>query len=105
MFTIKQHPPIESTIGQLCFFRWALECGVIDYMEAHADEIRTGYAAYLKETVEEHKRNKTEKAAPTELRAAWPVEGSRATRRRNKQAPSSLHSLQMINAEVVLEFT
>ena len=120
LFSIPNHPPITTTIGKLNFFRWALESMILDYMEEHAEEIRTGYNAYLKETVDAQKRNKTEKAAtaaeePVKIaktnvtlqrsNAARPAEGARTTRRRNKQAPSSLHSLQMFSTPVVLEFT
>lgn len=30
---------IETTVGQLNFFRWVIENGVLDYVEAHVDEI------------------------------------------------------------------
>lgn len=31
--------PIETTIGQLNFFKWMLENGVLDYIEAHLSDI------------------------------------------------------------------
>lgn len=30
---------IETTVGQLNFFRWVIENGVLDYVEAHVDDI------------------------------------------------------------------
>ena len=35
----KDGPNIETTIGQLNFFKWMLENGVLDYIEAHLAEI------------------------------------------------------------------
>ena len=59
MFTIPNHEPFMTTIGKLNFFRWALESNILEYMEAHEEEIRTGYNSYLKETIQIQKRNKT----------------------------------------------
>lgn len=30
---------LETTVGQLNFFRWAIECELLEYVEAHAAEI------------------------------------------------------------------
>ena len=35
----KNHCSIETTVGQLNFFRWMLENGILDYVRAHANEI------------------------------------------------------------------
>ena len=39
LFQARGMPTIETTIGQLNFFKWAIENGVITYMLEHADEI------------------------------------------------------------------
>lgn len=117
MFKIPNHDAFMTTIGKLNFFRWALESNILDYMEAHEDEIRKGYNAYLKETVETQKRNKSEAAnssmkSTTSIASEESVEGqpiininvARTTRRRTKQSPSSLNKLQVYNTPVVLDF-
>jgi hypothetical protein len=39
-FQIRGHPPIEeTTVGQLNFFRWAIEKGVLRYIIAHAADV------------------------------------------------------------------
>jgi hypothetical protein len=39
-FQVRGHPPIEeTTVGQLNFFRWAIEKGVINYITTHASDI------------------------------------------------------------------
>lgn len=45
-----QEEPLITTIGQLNFFRWALEIGLIDYIETNISDIKSGYNQYLKET-------------------------------------------------------
>jgi hypothetical protein len=98
MFTIPNHEPFMTTIGKLNFFRWALESNIIEYMEAHEEEIRAGYNAYLKETIQIQKQNKTvsvEEEKPT----------ARTTRRRTKQSPSSLNKLQVYTTPIELDFS
>jgi hypothetical protein len=116
MFQIPNHETFMTTIGKLNFFRWALESNILEYMEAHEDEIRKGYNSYLKETVETQKRNKSEAnlsaKSTTSIASEASVEGqpilninvARTTRRRTKQSPSSLNKLQVYNTPVVLDF-
>lgn len=107
MFTIPNHEQFMTTIGKLNFFRWALESKILDYMEAHEEEIRTGYNSYLKETIALQKRNKsdssTEELAKTETKTE--AKTVRTTRRRTKQSPSSLNKLQVYTTPIVLDFT
>lgn len=56
MFKIPGHEPFMTTIGKLNFFRWALETKILDYIEDHQEEIRTGYNVYLKDTLQQQKK-------------------------------------------------
>jgi hypothetical protein len=115
MFTIPGHEQFMTTIGKLNFFRWALESKILDYMEAHEEEIRSGYNAYLKETTLTQKRNKSElnksesnKSDISEGQpASHPTQKTevRTTRRRTKQMPSSLTKLQVYTTPVELDFS
>ena len=92
MFRIPDHEAIMTTIGKLNFFRWALESKILDYIETHEEEIRTGYNSFLKETTKSQKKVKNEPEV-------------RSTRRhRTKQTPSSLNKLQVYSTPIVLEF-
>jgi hypothetical protein len=105
MFTIPGHDQFMTTIGKLNFFRWALESNILDYMEAHEEEIRTGYNSYLKETTQTQKRNKTESS---EMEANPTKEATvdvRTTRRRTKQTPSSLTKLQVYTTPIEMDFS
>lgn len=113
MFKIPGHDSFTTTIGQLNFFRWALECGVLDYIEANETDIREGYNAYLKETTQLQKEHKSSSMSSTGT--AGTVEsvetinsetiGTRTTRRRRtRQTPSSLRQLHINTTPVQLEF-
>ena len=111
MFKIPDHEQFMTTIGKLNFFRWALESNILEYIEAHEEEIRTGYNAYLKETIQTQKRNKNESASSTESVEKVIVvvnevkkSDARTTRRRTKQTPSSLTKLQVYTTPIELQF-
>ena len=70
MFKIPGHEQFMTTIGKLNFFRWALESKILGYIEAHAEEIRTGYNTYLKETTQTQKRAKSSTASSTDSAAS-----------------------------------
>jgi hypothetical protein len=66
MFKIPNQEQFMTTIGKLNFFRWALESKILEYIEAHEEEIRTGYNSYLKDTTQTQKRVKNETASSTD---------------------------------------
>lgn len=134
MFKIPGHDQFMTTIGKLNFFRWALETNILDYIEAHEEEIRTGYNAYLKETTQNQKRDKNNTTASStdskvslesvddvnveleesEAPQLEPIDNlkvpittvkTRITRRRRtKQQPSSLTKLQVYTTPIELDF-
>jgi hypothetical protein len=113
MFTIPDHEQFMTTIGKLNFFRWALESQILEYMEAHEEEIRTGYNSYLKETMQIQKKNKSETVSSTDSSEELvkntlkqdAKQEVRTTRRRTKQSPSSLNKLQVYTTPIVLDFS
>jgi hypothetical protein len=127
MFKIPGQEQFMTTIGKLNFFRWALESNILDYIEAHEEEIRTGYNSYLKETTQTQKRAKNNTASSTDsnissdsvqsnitvstqassgTQATVSTQGSTRTtrRRRTKQTPSSLNKLQVYTTPIELDF-
>jgi hypothetical protein len=121
MFKIPGQDQFMTTIGKLNFFRWALESNILDYIEAHEEEIRTGYNSYLKETTQTQKRikNNTESSIDSTVSSdsiqsnitvstetTITTQGStRSTRRRRtKQTPSSLNKLQVYMTPIELDF-
>lgn len=104
MFKIPGHDPFMTTIGKLNFFRWALESNILEYIEAHEEDIRTGYNMYLKETMQNQKRNKEEAIKEEQQTKGVKKENIRITRRRMKQTPSSLNQLQVYQTPIELSF-
>jgi hypothetical protein len=121
MFKIPGQEQFMTTIGKLNFFRWALESNILDYIEAHEEEIRTGYNSYLKDTTQTQKRVKNETASSTDTTATVESVGTAVTtstvqtqattstnrstrRRRTKQTPSSLTKLQVYSTPIELTF-
>lgn len=120
IFKVQDSEPFTTTIGQLNFFRWALECKVLDYIDANQKEITTGYNSYLKETTAIQKRQKAETqnshasfssqtSSLTTVSANsdsyMPIETTRITRRRRtKQTPSALRQLQISSNPIQLDF-
>ena len=117
MFRIPGHDQIMTTIGKLNFFRWALESKILEYIEIHEEEIRTGYNSFLKETTQNNKKTKSDSVssnasnasnastASTASTASNALTDVRTTRRhRTKQTPSSLNKLQVYSTPIVLEF-
>jgi hypothetical protein len=130
MFKIQDQEQFMTTIGKLNFFRWALESKILEYIEAHEEEIRTGYNSYLKDTTQTQKRAKNETASSTDsnvssdsvqsnitvstqvsqgTQGTQSSQGSSSTtrttrRRRTKQTPSSLNKLQVYTTPIELKF-
>jgi hypothetical protein len=112
MFKIPGHEQFMTTIGKLNFFRWALESKILNYIEEHEENIRSGYNAYLKETIQNQKRIKNETASSVEsavtadtIESSTTYNSMRSTRRRRtKQTPSSLNTLQVYTTPIELDF-
>ena len=105
MFKIPGHEPFMTTIGKLNFFKWALETNILDYIEDHQEDIRTGYNIYLKNTLQGQKRNGSVDADTPEAPIEHPDHSTlRTTRRRTKQTPSSLNKLQVYSTPIILDF-
>lgn len=118
MFKIQGNESFTTTIGQLNFFRWALECKVLDYIEANQETIRTGYNAFLKETTAIQKKQKSETQSSTLSSSTTLTTISASSdepqtlsgparitrRRRTKQTPSALRQLQISSNPITLEF-
>lgn len=118
-FKIPGYDSFTTTIGKLNFFRWALESNILHYIEEHEEEIRNGYNAYLKDTVQAQKSAKSDTASSTDstdsvmselsttsTTSATSTSSTRSTarRRRTKQSPSSLNKLQVYSTPVELNF-
>jgi ADP-dependent phosphofructokinase/glucokinase len=56
-----QNNDLETTIGQLNFFRWAIENKIFDYIDEHYEEIKNDISSHNKTMKETSKENGTRK--------------------------------------------
>lgn len=99
---------IKTTVGQLNFFRWAIENGVIDYLKEHLKEIE----GLMKQDVKvkrETKKNLKRKTTTTttlgeELEEVEQVENTPLTRRRNFESHGKRRNISKHKINTVLSF-
>ena len=90
----KNGQSIETTIGQLNFFKWALENKVIDFIEN-----QTNYELIEKDM---NSRNSTSKRKDSIVVAA--VDNSKTRKKREELSVSATKSIKKEKVEIVLEF-
>jgi hypothetical protein len=116
-FSVAGYEPFITTIGKLNFFRWALESGLLDYIEANQESLKAGYNEFLKDTTQTQKRLRAESetsSANSTLSnvssastismtdaVAIPMTAKGTRRRRTKQLASSLKQLQINNTNYI----
>jgi hypothetical protein len=79
---------IETTIGQLNFFKWALENKVVDYIEGHYEEIEKDM----------NSRNSTSK------RKEQIVDNTKTRKKREELSISATKSIKKEKVEIVVQF-
>ena len=87
-FPYKDGKCIETTIGQLNFFKWALENKVIDYIDEHYDEIEKDM----------NNRNSTSK------RKENVTDNSKTRKKREELSISATKSIKKEEVEIVVKF-
>jgi hypothetical protein len=116
-FSVTGYEPFITTIGKLNFFRWALESGLLDYIEANQESLKAGYNEFLKDTTQTQKRLRAESETSSANSTlsnvssastvsitdaiAIPTTAQGTRRRRTKQLASSLKQLQINNANYI----
>ena len=88
-FQARGHPPIEeTTVGQLNFFRWAIEMGVIRYILEHVADIEKDMNVSFKEHYKAEPESKS----------------STGRRKRKEMSQSALKSVNHLDLPVVVAF-
>ena len=86
-YPYKNGTSIQTTIGQLNFFKWALENGVIDHIRANKDSIEADM----------NKRNSTS-------RRRGLGQGGRTRKRREELSVSATKSIKREQVDVIIRF-
>jgi len=88
-FQIRGQPPIdETTVGQLNFFRWAIEMGVIRYILAHVTDIEKE----MNVSFREHYSKEPEVKTPT------------GRRKRKEMSHSAMKAVNHLDVPVTVSF-
>jgi len=59
LFQMKDIPPFVTTVGKLNFFRWAIEKGILDYIQLHLADIEKEMNSNARELQKIRKEEKT----------------------------------------------
>jgi hypothetical protein len=90
------HSSVQTTIGQLNFFKWIIEDEVIPYIEEHYEEIEDDM----------NSRNSTSKKRDKkELIAAGGGGGTKTRKKREELSISATKSIKTENVEIVVSFS
>lgn len=84
----KNGTSIETTIGQLNFFRWALENKIIDYIEQHYD------------LIEKDMNSRNSRSKRKEL----PLENTKTRKKREELSISASKSIKKEEVEILVKF-
>ncbi len=110
LFQVGNHPAFLTTVGKLNFFRWALEKGVLNYIQANVAEIEKGMNQFMKEIQKEKKESTnstqssiTSQSTQSSLLSTSTTGSKSSTRRRTtckEQASSKLMQKHSMPIEV-----
>ena len=88
----KENSEVQTTIGQLNFFKWAIDNGVINYVEQNYDAIEADM----------NSRNSTSKKK--QLLATGAIENKKTRKKREELSISASKSIKKENVEIVVSF-
>lgn len=88
MIPYKNGSSIQTTIGQLNFFKWALENGVVDYIRDH-------YAAIERDMNARNSTSKRKDKQPT---------SNQTRKKREELSVSATKSIKQENVEITVKF-
>lgn len=88
----KEESEVQTTIGQLNFFKWAIDNGVINYVEQNYDAIEADM----------NSRNSTSKKK--QLLATGAIENKKTRKKREELSVSASKSIKKENVEIVVSF-
>lgn len=93
----KDDAHIQTTIGQLNFFKWALENKVIDFIEQHYNEIED-------DMNNRNSNSKKRNGSNIEVKSEMPVVDKKTRKRREELSVLASKSIKKENVEIVVKF-
>lgn len=86
---------VQTTIGQLNFFKWIIESNIIQYIEEHYDEIETDM----------NSRNSTSKKRDKPDVGGGNTSGAKTRKKREELSISATKTIKTENVEIVVSFS
>lgn len=116
VFQIQGHEPFRTTVGQLNFFRWAFENNILDYIQAHYDDIQ-GDRLECQSVASTRRNNSTQSSTSTvetvdsaasfgsALSTRSTASNRTQKRQRSKQIPAAIQHVQRHDVAIRIDFT
>jgi len=85
---------LETTIGQLNFFKWSIENGILDYIDQHFEEIETDM----------NQRNSLAKRRTVPVGPSTQVESAKTRKKREELSVSACKCIKKEYVKIVVKF-
>ena len=92
-FQLAGHEPLFTTVGQLNFFRWALEKKILDYIRQHFDDI-----------TREEKQSRTQSTNTTQSSTSTQISTISSQRKNIEKEISSIKTMYKHDVEINISF-
>jgi hypothetical protein len=111
LFQAGNHEPFITTVGQLNFFRWAHEKGVLKYIEEHVEDIRREEKESRRQNSSTQNSTASESSVTSGASGASSASASTVSgastgsrRRRTEKVPAAIKLLHKHDVEITISF-
>jgi hypothetical protein len=106
LFQAGGEPPFVTTVGQLNFFRWAHEKGILKYIEEHVEEIRREEKETRRQNTGSQNSTASESStvSATSTASMSTVSTASTRRRRTEKVPAAIKLLHKHDVEITISF-
>ena len=109
MFQARGHEPFVTTVGQLNFFRWALEKDIISYINGNLESIEKDMNTSMREhygsTSSSTASNVTAETDPKSVMTTESAKSSSSRRKRTELSKSAMKKVNLHQCDVVVSFS
>jgi len=100
MFQVRGHEPFVTTVGQLNFFRWALEKDIIPYIQGNLEAIEKDMNISMREHY-----GSTNSSSSTDPKSVLTISSADSSRRkRTELSKSALKKVNLHQCDIVVSF-
>lgn len=99
MFQVRGHEPFVTTVGQLNFFRWALEKDIIPYISSNLEPIEKDMNISMREHY-----GSTNSSSSTDPKSVLTLTPENSRRKRTELSKSALKKVNLHQCDIVVSF-